>query len=212
MATLWHSENGPCLFCFHDDTLLLPRPADSLARLTELRRGLDEFGVGEVGLIGKCRPDNVTRELARGLARLGVVRLFVGVENAAQRGLDHLGRRTCVADLERAFGALGEAGIFICYNLLLFEPDCVLDDVRENIAFIRRHPTTPIDFCRAEAYHGTPLHARVRARAGRCLATISAGTTGYTTTAPSCYFRSQPVPSASAITIPPASRTASSDT
>jgi hypothetical protein len=164
MATLWRAEGGPCLFCFHDDTLLLPRPADSLARLTELRCALDEFGVGQVGLVGKCRPDNVTPNLARGLARLGVVRMFVGVENASQRGLDHLGRRTCVADLERAFSALREAGIFICYNLLLFEPDCVLDDVRENIAFIRRHPTTPINFCRAEAYHGTRLYERVRAR------------------------------------------------
>ena len=67
-------------------------------------------------------------------------------------------------DIEQALGAFEAAGIFVCYNLLLFEPDAVLDDVRENIAFIRRHPAVPVNFCRAEPYHGTPLYQRVRER------------------------------------------------
>jgi anaerobic magnesium-protoporphyrin IX monomethyl ester cyclase len=164
MAALWHAAGGRCLFCFHDETLLLPRPSDTRARLTELRRCLDELGVGEVALIGKCRPDCITSELAQDLRRLGVVRLFVGVENGSQRGLDHLGRRIRMEQIERALSAARGAGIMVCYNLLLFEPDAVLDDVRENIEFIRRHSSVPVNFCRAEAYHGTPLFERLRAR------------------------------------------------
>jgi anaerobic magnesium-protoporphyrin IX monomethyl ester cyclase len=164
MAALWHAEGDTTLFCFHDETLLLPRPSDSLARLTELRRQLDALGVGQVGLIGKCRPDCVTPELAKELRRLGVVRMFVGVENGTQQGLDHLGRRTKLVQIEQALAAYEAAGIFVCYNLLLFEPDGALEDVRGNIDFIRRHPHIPVNFCRAEPYHGTPLYHRVKER------------------------------------------------
>jgi anaerobic magnesium-protoporphyrin IX monomethyl ester cyclase len=164
MAALWHAEGDTTLFCFHDETLLLPRPADSLARLTELRRQLDALGVGQVGLIGKCRPDCVTPELAKELRRLGVFRMFVGVENGSQQGLDHLGRRTTLDQIEQTLAAYEAAGIFVCYNLLLFEPDGALDDVRGNIDFIRRHAHIPVNFCRAEPYHGTPLYHRVKDR------------------------------------------------
>jgi len=164
MAALWHAEGNTTLFCFHDETLLLPRPSDSIARLTQLRRQLDTLGVGQIGIIGKCRPDCVTPELAKELRRLGVVRMFVGVENGSQDGLDHLGRRTRLAQIEQALAAYETAGIFVCYNLLLFEPDCAIDDVRHNIDFIRRHSQIPVNFCRAEPYHGTPLYHRVKER------------------------------------------------
>ncbi len=164
MAALWHAEGDTTLFCFHDETLLLPRPADSIARLTQLRRQLDALGVGQIGMIGKCRPDCVTPELAKELRRLGVVRMFVGVENGSQEGLDHLGRRTRLEQIEQALAAYEAAGIFVCYNLLLFEPDCAIDDVRRNIDFIRRYPHIPVNFCRAEPYHGTPLYHRVKER------------------------------------------------
>src|SRR5664280_558045 len=164
MAALWHAEGGTTLFCFHDDTLLLPRPADSIKRLSELRQKLDELGVGQIGIIGKCRPDCVTRDLATELRRLGVIRMFVGVENGSQRGLDHLGRRTTIADIEQALSAFEAAGIFVCYNLLIFEPDARLADIRENIEFMRSHAHLPVNFCRAEPYHGTPLYHRVKER------------------------------------------------
>jgi len=164
MAALYHSVGGPCTFCFHDDTLLLPRPADTLQRLRAIRRSLDEFGVGKVGLIGKAHPECVTPGLARELARLGVIRMFLGVENASQPGLDHLNRRTTTAEVERAVEAFDCAGIMVCYNLLLFEPDARLADIRENIEFVRQFSHIPVNFCRAEPYHGTPLYDQMRQR------------------------------------------------
>ena len=164
MAALYHAEGDTTLFCFHDETLLLPRPADSIARLTELRDKLDALGVGQLGIIGKCRPDCVTPELAKALRRLGVVRMFVGVENGSQRGLDNLHRRTTLEQIEQALSAYEAAGIFVCYNLLLFEPDSTLEDVRGNVEFMRKRAHIPVNFCRAEPYHGTPLYELVRAR------------------------------------------------
>ena len=159
MALLWHGAGGPSVFCFHDDNFLLPRPEDTLRRVTEIRSHLDTFGVGKIGLIGKCRPETLTSELAKELRALGVVRLYIGVENASQGGSDHLRRRTQTASVRPALQAARDAGIFACYNLLIFEPEATLDDIRENIAFMREHASHPVNFCRAEPYHGTPLHA-----------------------------------------------------
>jgi anaerobic magnesium-protoporphyrin IX monomethyl ester cyclase len=161
MASLWHRAGGPSIFCFHDDNFLLPRPQDSLERVTAIRRELDRLSVGKVGLIGKCRPESLTVDLARDLKKLGMIRLYVGVENASQNGQDHLGRGTRGEQVRRAISALNDAGIFGCYNLLLFEPDATLDDVRTNIAFMREFAENPVNFCRAEAYHGTPLFNRL---------------------------------------------------
>ncbi len=152
------------LFCFHDDSFLLPRGEDTVARLRALREALRERDVHRYGLIGKCRPDTVTVELARELEALGVVRMFVGVENASQAGLDHLDRRATTTDLDRALLAFRSAGIFATYNLLLFEPDATLDDVRQNAAFLRRHAGAAGNFCRAEPFHGTPMQRRLAER------------------------------------------------
>jgi hypothetical protein len=105
----------------------------------------------------------VTPELARELARLGVIRMYVGIENASEAGCKHLNRRTSIAQLGAALDSLAAAGIFTCYNLLVFEPETTLDDVRDNIAFMRSHLRHPVNFCRAEAYHGTPLHRQLQA-------------------------------------------------
>lgn len=164
MHELCHRAGGRALFCFHDDNFLMPRPKDSLARVRAIREAFDALGGGDVALIGKCRPDSVTPELMKELRRLGVLRLYVGVENASQRGADHLGRKTQQTYADAALRACRDAGIFVCYNLLLFEPDATLDDVRENIAFMRKNAQHPVNFCRAEPYVGTPLHEDVSAR------------------------------------------------
>jgi hypothetical protein len=163
MAMLAQAVGGSAIFCFHDENLLLPRPSDSLARVAAMRKTLDEQGVGQSALVGKCRPDTVTKELARELARLGVVRMYVGIENASPSGAVHLNRRTDVSTMGAALEAFSEAGIFACYNLLVFEPESTLDDVAQNLAFMRGHASTPVNFCRAEPYLGTPMHQRLQA-------------------------------------------------
>jgi anaerobic magnesium-protoporphyrin IX monomethyl ester cyclase len=161
MAVLARAVGGSAIFCFHDENFLLPRPADSLARVEAIKRYLDDAGVERAAFVGKCRPDTLTPDLARRLAELGVIRLYVGIENASQRGADHLNRRVAVASMGQALQACSDAGIVPCYNLLLFEPETTLDDVAENLAFIRRYAEIPVNFCRAEPYLGTPLHRKL---------------------------------------------------
>lgn len=157
MALLAGQCGGKAIFCFHDDTFLLPKPADSLARIRAIREALAPYGLERIAMIGKCRPDSMTPDLARALRELGVIRLYVGIENAAEMGATHLGRATQWSHIDAALSACREAGIFVCYNLLIFEPGTTLEDVRTNVRFIRDHAEHPINFCRAEPYVGTPL-------------------------------------------------------
>ncbi|MBI4705837.1 MAG: hypothetical protein HY744_32495 [Deltaproteobacteria bacterium] len=131
-----------------------------------IRAALDRRGVGEIAIVGKARPDTLTRELAVGLAALGVIRLYVGVENASAAGSEHFGRGVQQRAVAGALDACCSAGIFCCYNLLLFEPLARLEDVRENVRFVREHTELPVNFCRAEPYYGTPLQLE-QARQGR---------------------------------------------
>jgi anaerobic magnesium-protoporphyrin IX monomethyl ester cyclase len=162
MARLYH-ERGVRIFCFHDDTFLLPRPRDTIARLQALDAALRRAGVdGRIGMMGKCRPDGVDGELLRVARDCGVFRLYVGIENGSDAGLAHLGRRHDRQSCVRALELLREAGVFACFNILLFEPDCRLEDLAQTYAFLERFVDFPFNFCRAEVYSGSRYERELR--------------------------------------------------
>ena len=76
-----------------------------------MRKTLDEQGVGLSAFVGKCRPDTVTKDLARELAGLGVMRMYVGIENASPNGAVHLNRRTDVASMGAALDAFADSSL-----------------------------------------------------------------------------------------------------
>jgi anaerobic magnesium-protoporphyrin IX monomethyl ester cyclase len=161
MALLLEAAGGRGIFCFHDDNFVFPSEKLSIKRVRSIREALDAYGVGKVALVGKARPDCITPALARELAALGVIRLYVGVENGSEAGGEHLRRGTQQEHIRVALSACRDAGIFVCYNLLVFEPGATVSDVRENVHFIREHASHPINFCRAEPYFGTALHTEL---------------------------------------------------
>ncbi|MBP7127272.1 cobalamin-dependent protein, partial [Myxococcota bacterium] len=163
MADLYHRQQVR-IFCFHDENLFLPSPTATIRRLDGLRKALDRRGVGRIGVVAKCRPDQVTPGVLEAATRLGVMRVYIGIENGCQAGLDHLGRDTDVATCRRSLDLLRQAGLYACFNILLFEPDTTLDHVAQNLDFLEGVPDVPWNFCRAEVYPGTALEERLRAR------------------------------------------------
>ncbi|MBI5478289.1 MAG: radical SAM protein, partial [Deltaproteobacteria bacterium] len=162
MARLFH-DRGVRIFCFHDDTFLLPRPEDSRRRLAALREELLRRDVGLVAVVAKCRPDQLERALLEEARALGTVRFYIGVENGSAAGVRHLNRGHSVADSHRALELCAACGIYTCYNLLLFEPDAALEDVADNLAFAERHLDVPFNFGRAEVYTGSSYERLLRA-------------------------------------------------
>jgi len=165
MAYLYHDRDVR-IFCFHDDTFFMPRPRDTLKRLGALRAALDRQRVGRVGMVGKCRPDGLDLELLRTAREHGVFRLYVGVENGSEAGLLHLGRRHDRQSCFRAMELLREAGVFACFNILLFEPECRLEELDETVELLERFSDFPFNFCRTEIYSGSRYERTLR-EAGR---------------------------------------------
>jgi hypothetical protein len=162
IAWLYHKQ-GVRLFQFHDDNFLLARERENIARLEALMEALDAEKVdyGTCAFLIKARPDSITPNLATRLWKLGVVGVFLGVENATDSGLFSLIRGSESADIDRAFALLHQYNIIVTYNLLIFHPDAALDEINDNLVFIRNHPGYPFDFGRAEIVAGSPLEQRV---------------------------------------------------
>lgn len=162
IAGLYHKQ-GVRLFQFHDDNFLLARERDTIARLDDLMAALDAEKVdySTCAFLIKARPDSITPNVATRLWKLGVAGVFLGVENATDSGLFALIRGSETGSIERAFELLRQNNIIVTYNLLIFHPDATLDEINENLLFIRNHPGSPFDFGRAEIVAGSPLEQRV---------------------------------------------------
>jgi hypothetical protein len=114
-----------------------------------------------IAIAVKARPDSITRESIHELDALGLFRVFLGVENASEHGLSNLNRQCSVASVLDALEILNDFGVHVAYNLLMFEPETTMEDVRINLRFMERHIENPYNFCRAEAYAGTGLEAKL---------------------------------------------------
>lgn len=156
-------DHGVRIFNFQDDNFYLPRPKQALQRFEALREGLREAGVGQIAIAVKARPDSITEDTTRVLNDLGLFRVFLGVENASEHGLNSLNRRCRVEDVLDSLRILNQYDVHIAYNILMFELDTTLDDILINLRFIERHIENPFNFCRAEAYAGTGLERKLRA-------------------------------------------------
>ena len=152
---------GVRIFNFQDDNFFLPNPEKAERRFEQLRSRLQDEGVGRIAIAVKARPDSITYGSIRVLDQLGLFRVFLGVENASEIGLRHLNRKSCLAEILNALEILNEFGVHIAYNLLMFEPETTLDEILVNLRFMERHVENPFNFCRAEAYAGTGLEAKL---------------------------------------------------
>lgn len=154
-------DYGVRIFNFQDDNFFLPNREKALQRFEALRDGLWREGVKDIAIAVKARPDSINADAIRVLDDLGLFRVFLGVENASQRALDHLNRKSHVDEILEALRVLNDFDVHIAFNILMFEPDTVLDDILINLRFIERHIDNPFNFCRAEAYAGTGLESKL---------------------------------------------------
>lgn len=161
MADLYH-RRGVRIFNFHDDNFFLPDREANLRRFAALKSELVARDVGRIAVQVKARPDSINREVVGLLREIGLFRVFLGVETNAVAGLKTLGRGTSRKQNHAALRLLREFGIHTTFNLLMFDPQSTLEDLRSNIAFMRRHAAFPLNFGRTEVYSGTPLMERLR--------------------------------------------------
>jgi radical SAM superfamily enzyme YgiQ (UPF0313 family) len=158
-AEMWneYSERGIRLFVFHDDNFFVPSAKLNIQRYERLAELLDGYGMRDIALVIKCRPNDVNPELFRLLKRMGMIRAYVGIETNSDEGIVSLNRRITSEDNRRALSVLRELDIYYSYNVLIFDPEATLDGVTRNLDFMEEYSDRPFNFCRAEVYAGTPL-------------------------------------------------------
>jgi radical SAM superfamily enzyme YgiQ (UPF0313 family) len=153
-----HRDHGDTDFAFVDDNFLggeRQRSQERALRIAELAHqqipGLT-FGV-------QCRATEVDRDLFAGLARLGLRRVFLGVESGNQAGLNYLCKATRVEDNRRALETLESLGLGCEVGFIPFHPETTWDSLAADVKFLRDSGALLPELMlhRLRLYWGTPL-------------------------------------------------------
>jgi anaerobic magnesium-protoporphyrin IX monomethyl ester cyclase len=152
---------GARIFFVQDDLFVLPSEAQTIARMRALRTGIDARGVVGAAFWIKGRPETITPGVLRAAREMGVLHLFLGIENACAERLAYLGRTHQPDDNWRAIALCDEHGIRPSFNLMLFDPDTTVAEIATNIDFAQRTAHLPWNVCRTEIYCGTALEKRL---------------------------------------------------
>jgi radical SAM superfamily enzyme YgiQ (UPF0313 family) len=159
---------GIDIFVFHDDNFFVPGHRRNIERFNALADALEEEGIGQFATVVKARPTDVTPEVFAVLKhRLRCIRCYIGIETDADQGLSTLQRWSQSKQNHRAIEVARALDLYVCFNMLLFDPDTTLESIETNLAFMRFAPEFPSNFGRVELYAGTPLLHRMQAE-GRC--------------------------------------------
>lgn len=161
-------ERGIDIFVFHDDNFFLPGHKKNKERFTALADALERRGIGRYATVVKARPTDVDRGVFKVLQeRLNCIRCYIGVETDADQGLETLRRWSHASQNKKAIEIVRELELYVCFNLLIFDPDTTLESLRTNVRFLRYASEFPSNFGRVELYAGTPLLQRML-QEGRC--------------------------------------------
>jgi len=149
-------------FFVQDDLFILGSERATLQRVEALTSALRARDVTDAAFWVKGRPDSITPGVLQALRTMGVLHVFLGVENAVDERLAYLGRHHRHDDNCRAIRLCREHGIVPSFNLMIFDPDCSLEDVAHTLSFARETIDLPWNMCRTEIYSGTPLLQRLQ--------------------------------------------------
>jgi len=150
-------QRGVRVYVVQDDLFILPSEAKSIARMRQLKDALRARDVDDVVFWIKGRPESITAPVLEAARDMGAIHLFLGVENASAERLSYLGRTHRPADNWRAIELCRAHGIRPSFNLMMFDPDCTIEDVAATVDFGADHIDLPWNLCRTEIYSGTPL-------------------------------------------------------
>lgn len=162
IARAYH-EQGVRVVILQDDLFVLPSERKSVERMRAITRAMESRGLEKILFWLKGRPETITPRVAEAAREMGAIHMFLGVENAAPARLGYLGRTHLREDNERAVARCLAENIRSSFNIMLFDPDCTLEEIDENIGFAEQFLSLTWNICRTEVYPGTPLLERLRA-------------------------------------------------
>lgn len=159
MALLKRTHRPDHLWFADDIFGLQPRWVAELAEEVEARDAAIPFMI-------QSRVDLMTERAVAGLARLGCVEVWLGVESGSQRVLDAMDKGTRVEQVPLARERLRRAGIRACYFLQFGYPGETFEDISATVELVRS--TLPDDVGISVSYPlpGTKFHRMVADQLG----------------------------------------------
>lgn len=167
MAEVYRATNNP-YFYFADANFFGPGKMGR-RRALELAEQLKKLAFPLVfGL--ECRASDVEEGVFSSLVEAGLREVFLGVESGVQSVLDRFQKGTTVTQNERAIHLLRRLGVNISLGFIIFDPATTLEEIKENLNFLRRldllntpSTTAHLFFHRQVVLRGTPAFKRMLA-------------------------------------------------
>jgi hypothetical protein len=156
-------RQGVRLFLFDDEQFLPPSGAAREERVARLEEQMARRGL-VIGFTVKSRADDVDAALFRRLKRMGLLRVYLGIESGCQASLDLLGKGVMVQQNLQALVTLDRLGVVTDFYSLLFHPWSTLEMIDAEFAFLQRtlpYLSTPFRFNEVGIYPGTALAGRL---------------------------------------------------
>lgn len=129
------NETGVREFVFSDDNFIGPGAKNK----ERVLRIIDEMKARKLDFTFtiECRVDEADEEILRKLKEVGLTRVFLGVESGVQRQLDTYNKKITVEQSRRAIELVRKLGINIHAGLIMLDPYVTLNELLQNIDFIR---------------------------------------------------------------------------
>ena len=163
IAALYH-ERRVRVFNFMDDNLLPMEPEAAREWTAALAAALAARRVGRIAFSLQLRADVCTPSVVTGLAALGLVRAYVGIDGYSGRQLVALGRDAPADAGPDALALLAAAGVFAVCNALIIGPTFRFETVRGEIEALSRVRDAPVHLLPIDVRAGSRYFERVRAR------------------------------------------------
>jgi len=145
-----HAMHGIRAIMFTDDTMAIDR--------RRLLRFCAEMG--KTGMTWRClmRGEQVTKRVAKALARGGGYEVGIGVESGSDRILQNIQKGETIAEIEQGIRYLKEAGVRVKAFFIIGLPGEDRQSLAETEAFLERVPVDDVDFCILGVYRGSPIY------------------------------------------------------
>jgi hypothetical protein len=150
---------------FYDSNFIGPGQA-GITRTYELAEEIMRRGL-EIDFAICARPDQIDEDLFLTLKKAGMTEVFIGIESMSQPSLDLYQKRITVEENMNAVETLEKLQIFYRPGFILYEPYITLNQIRDNISFLRtlldhRYCTKHHFFKGLRVYRGSPLEGRLQ--------------------------------------------------
>jgi anaerobic magnesium-protoporphyrin IX monomethyl ester cyclase len=156
-------RQGTRLFLFDDEQFLPPGDARH-ARVEAFAQELARREL-EIAFTIKCRPDDVEAGILRRLQKIGLLRVYVGIESGCQVTLDLLVKGVTVQRNTEALATLDRLGLVADFFCLVIHPWSTLETIETDLAFLEQaipQHATVLNFSEVAVYPGTPLARRLQ--------------------------------------------------